>query len=153
MEIRDDRRKLLVTAALISATGAVVMLAIIWSGFSDNMQESLAMILFAAIGAAVAGLATHRLFGRAAALGWVLAALGATLATALGAALGGPLFFTAGVALFGLQGAAPLSDIPQIALLTVMVVFSMLASLKVGPPWFVGMVLVHVIARRLRAAA
>ncbi|NNE81432.1 MAG: hypothetical protein HKN18_14285 [Silicimonas sp.] len=142
-----------VTITLTSALGGIVMAAIIWAGFTNDFSESLVMVLCACIGAAVGGSASAALFGRADYKGWGLAAVAAVLATAIGSAMGGSLYFTLGEPLLGRVGAAEFSELPNIALLSMVVVFSMLGTLKVGPPWLLGMVLIHLAAQKLRAPA
>lgn len=106
----------------------------------DSWLEALGtFVLPAMIGAAIAGLATARLFGGGGSLGWGLAFLGAVVATALGALIGGAIFVEI------IEGGA-LAD----AIYAPVVVFISLVTPLIGPLWLVIMAATHLVSRRLR---
>lgn len=113
--------------AMITGTGAL---------YGFIMEPDGGLALLAAIGACAGGLAAVGLFGHPGRWGWGLAALGAFVATALGAGLAGAfLYFPDGLWI------AP-----------VMVALYTTDMLLAGPIWLGLMAVTHLAMRNVRAA-
>ncbi len=130
---------------MISLAGALTMVGILgWTGElrrSASWDENWAMIGSASAGAFLSGLVFAALFGRGGRAGWALSVLGAILATALGASLGGGVFSV-------VSGA--MRELEMFLIYSPLVVFVSLASPVTGPLWAAAMVATHLVSRRLR---
>ena len=137
---------------MIAVNGGVTMAALILQdGFITGRDVALALVS-AVVGAAVGGRLCFLLFGHAKGAGWFLALLGAILATAIGAAVGGEIFVIAGT-LLDANADLVLSSLFDVAILSVAIVFFSLTYPLNGLAWGVLMVATHIVALRLRKAA
>ena len=128
------------------------MLAI---GAIENMiakNEILGMVAGAIFGATISGGLTASLFGQPGQGGFGWACLGAVVATLLGAAIGG-VGFALSLHVVDGQGTVSLSDVLGVAMLSSLVVASVIAGSWVAPVWMALMLVVHVAARWLRETA
>ena len=136
-------RFIAVATTMIALSGGATMLGILlWSGEMGRgpwLEALGAFVLPAIIGAALAGLPTASLFGRNGGAGWMLALLGALIATAIGSLIGGAIFV-------GVVGGGNPAD----AIYAPLVVFFSLATPVTGPLWGATMVATHLVSRRLR---
>ena len=151
---RLSKRGGLIVAGLIGLNGGLLMASLLVSeGGAPGMAERSLLVLFAFLGAFLAGLAVLSFFGKGGAGGWALAAMGAVLATGMGGAIGGGLFTLASVFTYEAPGWGIFLEMTLILKLSVMLVFMALAKLTTFGVWALLMALTHVVARRLRRSA
>ncbi len=106
------KTRVIASGVVIGFAGYLSLIALIWSdcnfSFSNCFASANEVLLPAIIGAALAGMLFYALFGRAGRRGWLLAALGAVLATAVGAMLA--------VLVLGLWGGEGILEDPSVVL-------------------------------------
>ena len=141
-----------VTGVLIGISGGLVMLAMAATVLGENLQHTLVLSLFATAGALISGAMAAPLFGRYRWTGWLLAGLGALIATSLGAGIGGLLYFAFGELLFGVGEAVDVGLL-EAAALSVALVLAAVFSTLVGLFWLAIMTLIHLVTRHLRNPA
>ena len=140
-------------AALLAIAGGLLAFVMFGATVGPPLDTLLSICGAAVVGAGLAGIPTAALFGQSGKARDIWAVLGALLATVLGSALAGMIYFAPWSLFFVSQGTMGVFGVLKVLVLSPMIVGMGLWSITSGPVWLLLMTLVHVIAIAMRRAA